>query len=166
MGLFNSMTGRGGNSDRLANYGQTTISTGALMERPQNGITPLEPGDMQNIDLPRTERKPRMFTMAEADNLTRAASIAESGAEQAQRAYAAQSKIVAAAAKTQVAHRKHVSKVADATAVMTGANVALGQHMHNLRDVYAKLGFSTDRAAETAQMKVDAVAVKYRGLRA
>lgn len=159
MGIFTSMTGRGGSG-----YGGSGLQTSTLMAAPQGGITPMNPGTLQNIDLPKSDPKPRMYSMSEADQATRAADVAEAGAEQATRAYAAQSRIVAAAAKTQVAHRKYVSKVADATTVMIGSNVALGQHLHGLRESYAKFGFSTDRAAETAQQRVDAAQLKFRGI--
>ena len=160
MGVFDSIAGRSG----VANYGGHGMTTSGLMNVPSNGITPQNAGSLQNIELPPTDRRPRMYRLREADELTRAADIAEAGAEQAGRAYKAKSRIVAAAAKTQVHHRKYVGSVADATATIAAANVATGQHLHGLREVYARMGFSTDRAAEVAQMRVEAAAIKYRGL--
>jgi hypothetical protein len=164
MGIFNSLTHTIGNGGKVGNYGKHSLDTGNLMSRPQNGITPDEPGRLQNIAIPKIDQRPRMYSMSEADRLHQAASMAEAGAEQAKRAYDALSKIAAAAAKTQVAHRRHAAKVADATLNMVAANAALGQHLHAQRPIYAQMGHSTDRAAETAQLRVDQVAMKYRGI--
>ena len=164
MGILSNLTGS--KSGGSAIEGGHSISSGSLLQQTtSSAINPTKPGNLTNVRTHKVVDRPRVFTQAEADQLSLNEAIASHIIQHTKRAYRALGKQEGHDASLQETYRDYQTKVATAEMRKVRSNAKLGKVLHGMRAAYAQMGFGMQQVEMGANQRVAEIKARILGMR-